>query len=385
MATCFLFTQHLNENNCLSLRLDAKGQVDAPLTQRDFAEIKALQVNAQTYIVAPSHQFSLHQIELPWLADRKARAAIPFALEERLAQNVDTLQFAFDRNYYQEGKYLVVVGDKNYLQELISFFDEHHINFDHLTLDWFALKPQEIAVMDSFLLINNDSFQGALSPDLISFYLDKWTHEQTIYCFSDSDKSLLKPTEAQLIEQQESSYSWLAQRLLTNKPFNLCQGELQHGGSQSKTKRLYQAACGMCLLWLLSVLVVNATQIYFLNKDLAAVNEKIAVIYREFFPQSHQVISPKFRISQLLKSNQNNSDFSFWTLLDKLTKTVKENPITIEQIRFQNQTLLVTLATKNFESLAGFQAALEKDKVKVKQTQASTLNQQVVSTLELNL
>ncbi|KTC87794.1 type II secretion system protein GspL [Legionella drozanskii] len=385
MTTCFLFTQHLNENNCLSLRLDAKGQIDAPLAQRDFAEIKTLQTNAQTYIVASSRHFSLHQIELPWLPDRKARAAIPFALEERLAQNVDTLQFAFDRNYYQAGRYLVVVGDKNYLKELISFFDEHQINFDNLTLDWFALKPQEIAMMDSFLLINDDSFQGALSPDLMPFYLDKWTKEQTIYCFSDSDKSQLKPTEAQLIEQEESSYTWLAQRLSTTRPLNLCQGELQHDGSQSKTKRLYQAAFGMCMLWLLSVLAVNAMKIYFLNKDLNEVNEKTAVIYREFFPQSHQVISPKFRISQLLKSNQNNSDFTFWTLLDKLTKTVKENPITIEQLRFQNKTLLVTLATKNFESLAGFQAALEKEKVKVKQTQASTLNQQVVSTLELTL
>ncbi len=385
MTTCFLFTQHLDEESCLSLRLDQQGQVDAALMQRNFAEIKALQANAQTYIVAPGQRFSLHQLELPWLADRKARAAIPFALEDRLAQDVDTLHFAFDRNHYQHGKYLLAVGDKAYLHELIAIFDKQQINFSELTLDWFALKPHEIALVDSAILVNDDTFQGNLSPELVSFHLSQWTNDQILHCFSDSDKSVLTASTAHIITHEESSYVWLAQRLLETKPLNLCQGELQHGNSQVKTKHLYQAAIAMSVVWLLSIIVVNLSKVYLLNNNIAAVDKKIAAIYHEFFPEAHQVISPKFRVSQLLKTNQNSSELTFWALLDKLTKTAKENPVTIEQLRFQNQTLLVTLATKNFASLEDFQTALQKDNVKVRQTQASTLNQQVVSTLELTL
>ncbi|ARG96983.1 type II secretion system protein GspL [Legionella micdadei] len=384
MSTCFLFIRHLGEEGCLSLRLDQNGQLDAPLAQRSFAEIKALQTNAQTYIIAPVERFSLHQIELPRLPEQKARAAIPFALEDRLAQNVDTLHFAFDNYHYQDRKYLVVVSDKNDLKELITRFDDNEISFDVLTLDWFALKPHETAITDSLLLVNNEGFQGALSHDLSPFYLNERTNEQIFYCFSNSDKSLLNSIDVQTIENPEPSYVWIAQRLLTNRFINVCQGELQHGSNQTKTKRLYQAALGMSLLWLLSIITINMGKIYTLNQDLAAVDEKTAVIYREFFPQARQVISPKFRITQLLKSNQ-SSDLTFWTLLDKLTKTVKESSVTIEQLRYQNQMLLVTLATKNFASLEHFQTALQNNKVKVKQTQASTLNQQVVSTLELNL
>jgi general secretion pathway protein L len=384
VAICFLFTQHLNEEGCLSLKLDQQGQIEAPLAQRSFAEIKSMQTNSQTYIVTPAQHFSFHKLTLPWLADRKARAAIPFALEDKLAQNYDSLHFSFDANHYQNGNYLVIVTDKHYLQELIATFDSQHINFDLLTIDWFALKANELALMESSILVNDETYQGALSADLIPFYLEKRTGERVLYCFRDSDKEQLNLPLAETQEIQESSFLWLAQRLQTTRPMNLCQGELQHG-SQGKTKHLYHAAIGMCLIWLLSVLTINAIKIHYLNKDTKAVDAKIAVIYREFFPQATQIINPKFRVSQLVKTNQGTADSTFWTLLDKLAKTFQGNPVNVEQIRFQNQTITITLATKNFSSLEDLQTKLQQNKVKVKQTQASTKDEQVVGTLELSL
>lgn len=387
MSTCFLFTENLKEDGCLSLKLNQQGQIEAPLIHRNFAEIQALQANANTYIVDTSQHFSLHQLELPWLAERKARAAIPFALEDKLAQNFDSLHFAFDSNHYQRGTYLIVVAAKNYLQNLIDSLNKHKINFDLLTLDWFALLENEIVVMPNTLLVYDENYQGALGSDLAPFYLKKWTVEPRIYSFLDSNKKLLNGSfQGQLTEISEVSYVWLAQRLQKTRPINLCQGEFQHGSNQSNTKRLYQAAIGMCLLWLLAIIATNSIKFFILNKDQRAVDAKIAVIYREFFPQAQQIISPKFRISQLLKTNQSANDSSFWLLLNKLAKTYKnDDSISIEQLRFQNQTLTLTLVTKNFESLEDLQNKLQQNKVKVKQTQASTREGRVVGTLELNL
>ena len=384
MATCFLFTEQLNEEGCLSLSLD-QDQISAPLAQRNFAEIKALQVNNQTIVVVPANHFSLHQIEFPWLADKKARAAIPFALEDRLAQNVDSLHFSFDRNHYQQGRYQVVVADNVFLTTLIAKLDECNLHFDILTLDWFALKANEVALMKHYLLVNEASFQGSLSHDLAKS-LAQGSSELTIYTFNDSNKALMPPTsEAQIKESSDSSYLWIAERLQTMKPMNLCQGDFEHGNSYAKTKRWYQAALALTLIWLLSLLSFNALKLHGLNKDGAEIDGKIATIYHEFFPQAQQVISPKFRIGQLLKSNQNNADSSFWLLLDKLARTLGNNPITIEQFRFQNQTLILTLATKDFTSLEGLQNRLQQAQVNVKQTQASTRDGQVVGTLELSL
>lgn len=386
LANCFLFTEHLKEDGCLSLKLDHQGQVAAPLLHRSFSDIQALQADSRTYLVAPGQHFSLHKLELPWLAERKARAAIPFALEDKLAQNFDSLHFAFDRQHYQNGSYLIVVGDKAYLQALIATLDEQQINFDLLTLDWFALVPDEIAVMANSLLANDELFQGALSTDLAPFYLSKWSGERSIYSFSDSNKEQLDDSALleQLKEIAEPSYQWIAQRLLKNRPMNLCQGELQHGSANSKTRRLYQAAAAMSLLWLLSVLTVNGMKLFFLHRDIAAVDTQIASIYREFFPQAQQVISPKFRINQLLKSNQGANDLTFWTLLNNLAKNYN-NSLTIEQLRFQNQVVSLTVISKDFETLESLQTELRKNNIKVKQTQASSKDGRVIGTLELAL
>lgn len=385
MATCFLFTQHLNDEGCLSLKLDQQGQVEESLAHRSFEQIKTMQANCQTYIVTAAGRFSFHKLALPWLADKKARAAIPFALEDKLAQNFDTLHFAFDANHYQNGEYLVIVADKKYLEELITRFDSQGLKFDLLTIDWFALNTNELAVLESSILVNDELYQGALSPDLRSFYFKKWTEGRTVYSFTDSDKTELNLAVKAITEIPESSYLWLGQRLQKTRPMNLCQGELQHRGTKDKTKLLYRAAVGMCLIWLFSVITINAIKLYLLDKDTDTVDAQIAVIYREFFPKANQIINPKFRIAQLLKTNEHGADANFWILLNKLATTLQGNPASLEQLRYQNQTLTLTLATKNFESLENIQIKLQQNKVKVKQTQASTKDEQVVGTLELTL
>ncbi|CEK10037.1 type II secretion system protein GspL [Legionella hackeliae] len=389
MVTCFLFIHHFNEDGCLSLSLDQQGQVVAPLEKRNFDEIKLLQKNCRTVLVLSAQLFSLHSLTLPWLAEKKARAAIPFALEDKLAQNVSSLHFAFDRHYYQNGQYLIVVGDKHYLTELINKFDDLNIEFDSITLDWFALNTQEIAVLSSCLLINEEGFQGALSPDLANFYLQKLsssTENYSIYTFTNSNQLLLSIlNNTSITTLQDNDYTWIAQRLRTQKVMNLCQGELSRGGTTTIAKRWYQAALLMSILWIVTLLGSNAIKLYQLNRDTSAVDTQIAIIYHQFFPQAQQVISPKFRITQLLKSNQNNTDSNFWLLLNTLAKVSKNKVLDFSQIRYQNQTLLVTLTTKNFEELENLQTQLQKTNIQVRQTQASTENNKVVGTLELSL
>lgn len=388
MATCFLFTHSLTDEGCLSVCLDQQGEIISPLAVRNFSEIKSLQKNNQTICILPSILFSLHRLALPLLADKKARAALPFALEDKLAQNVTSLHFAFDRNHYEDGHYLIVVGDKIYLTDLLARLKEKEISLNSVTLDWFALEKQELAILESYLLVNNQEFQGALSDDLSELYLNKiiaTSSEHTLFIFKDSNPAMLTITKSIPTVTKDNAFVWLAQRLQNKKAINLCQGELEHQGTKSTTKRWYQAAIAMSIIWIISLLVTNGLKLYSLNKDTVAVDNQIATIYRKFFPQAQQVISPKFRISQLLKSNQSNVDSSFWFLLNTLSKAIKNNNAHIEQVRFQNQILLVTLNTKSFEELESLQTRLQKMNIKVRQTQASTEKEKVVGTLELSL
>jgi general secretion pathway protein L len=379
MDHCFIFSKYLNESGCFCLKILANGSVDSLPAHRTFKEIKILQKECKTIIIESSSSANLLNVELPWLADRKSRAAIPYALEERLAQPVEELHFSFDRAHYHNGRYLVAVIAKKRLAELTSSLDEQNIGFESITLDWFALEPQQAYATDSDVLINNDDFQGTLSGSLATKYL-KQHPELPLFLFEES----IAIEHPNTIKVPESSYLKIAQNIIKTPQLNLCQGEMQHETTSDWAKRSYFLAGASCLIWLLSILLVNAIKIHSINKEMTQVDEKTAVIYHQFFPDAKQVISPKFRISQLLSTNTTENQTRFWFLLNEFAKVMKNKAITIEQLRYQNKTLAVTLISTDFEHIEAIEAKLKQAQLKVNQTEASTHDQQVTATLELS-
>ena len=383
MVTCLIFAEHLDEEQCLCLRLDENGQVDAPLALRPIHEVMALQLNARTIVVLPTENCSFHDVELPWLGDRKANAAIPYALEEELAQNVTTLHFTFDRQHYYNNRYLVVVTDKQFLLDLINKLDSLNLDFDMMTLDWFALKDNEACMTEKGLLIHDALFKGALSGELATIYLSNKDKNAQLFMFSDSTSP---PEDISVTRIDSLTCVWIAQRLLKANMMNLCQGELQHSTHLHSSKRWYRASAIVAGVLLVSTLLINAVYLYVLNTKNAELDAKIAVIYHEFFPNSPQVVSPKFRIGQLLKGGLAKGETSsLQSLLEKFAHAFKAHQFTVEQFRYQGQVLSVTLVSKDFAELEKLQLQLQQAKVKVTQSQASSHDHQVVATLELSL
>ncbi len=159
-----------------------------------------LQENARTIVVLPTASASLHVLTLPWLSERKAREAIPFALEEVIAQPVSEVHFAFDKAHYSNGQYLVVAIDAAFLSQCIGLLDELDIDFDVLTLDWFALKTGEVFVAEDRVLMAMNTFKGALSVNLAQRYLNQ--SEELFHGFL-FENSMLKIDTPQWTTTQE--------------------------------------------------------------------------------------------------------------------------------------------------------------------------------------
>jgi general secretion pathway protein L len=360
--------------------MDDSGQVVGPLAKRSIEAFKLLQKNAQTIIVLPAELSGLYEVELPWLGERKARAAIPFALEEQLAQSVATLHFSFDRAHYHKNRYLVVVIDKQFLVDLMAKLDGFGLDFDCITLDWFALNEQEACITSKGLLIHEKTFKGALSSDVAFAYLGNASKDTQILRFKDS-VSNLKATNVKTLKTD--FYTWIAGRLLKTSAINLCQADLQHDNGKQLGLYWYKASAIALAFLLVCGILMKALQVHLLNTRIANVDKEIATVYQVFFPGANQVISPKFRISQLLKGGSQTSPL--WHLLDKLARVSDSTQITIQDMRFQGKGLVITLKSKNFTDLERLQSRLRNEKIKVTQVQASSQDQQVLATLELTL
>jgi general secretion pathway protein L len=381
MATCFLFVKNWTEEGCLCLSLDDTGEVTAPPLQRSFEEIKLLEKDAKSIVVCPADQFGFYTIELPWLPDKKARVTLPFALEEQLGEHIEDLHFSFDKAHYQDGHYLVVVAKIAYLSDLLLDLQEKGLNTNFVTTDWFALNQDETCILNKHILVRNKVFSGALVKDFSELYFQKISPDQTVFTF---EKKRKKDSD-QYIKITEDPHIWVAKRLLQNKPINLRQGQFKQSNQLDITQKWYWLAGITVAIWLCSFLIIHGIMLYQLNTQTKLVDEQIAKIYKQFFPEAQQVISPKFRIEQFLKTNQGSKDTTLWAVLNKLATVAKNNGSSVQQIKYQNQMLQVTLNSDNFETLEKLENALQKEKISVRQLQASTQNKQVVSILELKL
>lgn len=378
MSNCYFFEANKDDQAYLSLTLSDKAEITAPLQKRTLAELKDCQQEAKLWLVLPVTAVSLLTVELPWLSESKARAAIPFALEEKLSQSVDALHFAFDKKYYHNHHYLVAVISKQDIAERLSRFEAEGLQLSGITLDWCALKEGESCLSDYGLLVNRTDFQGGLLSPIMENY--RLLHpEFDFYQFSDSLKLDDQISPHQI---QEPFALWVARRLATQSKLNLIQGQFKTDNQEAKVKRGL-LVCGILAgIWLLTILLVNGIKVHRLNQQIKATDTQIATLYKKFFPDAKQVISPKFRISRLLQGKSGSED-KFFIIMTHLSKAMLGSKIKIEQIRFQNNQFIVAVVAGDFAQLENLQNQLKKKALQVKQTQASTQDKQVSATLEL--
>jgi len=384
VLTWFIFVKQSSEDGLLSIRLDLNGQVDQPLKKRSPAEINALQLHCKTLLILPSEWCSLLELALPWLADRKAREALPFALEDHLAQPVTQLHFAFDRAYYQNNSYLVVTIQKQRLQEWMQRFKEWGISYDAITLDWFALSPGEACVLENGVLVSSADFNGAVSFDVWQVFPHDWAKQLHWITCQDSAES--EPM-SMMTSYAGSTYQWLAERLFANKYINLCQGEFQHDTRATQVKRWYRLSGMLAGIWFVCFLGLHAGLLFMMSYKNSKLDKEIANVYHVFFPEARQVVSPKTRVMQLLQKNQTGHDAVLWTLIAKLSMVLaQQHPLTVVQtLQFQNQVVTATLICTSFSILEKIEAQLQQSHLHVHQLSAATEAQQVVAKLELSL
>lgn len=382
MSYSFLFftADNLDIASCISLKI-ADHKIVEPAQKRTVDEIRLLQEDCtRTIVVLPQQLVSLFVVELPLLNTKKLKRALPFALEENLSQNIEDLHFAFDKSFYKDNHFKVLVTANKLLEEVISILQAEQIEFDAITTEWFALSHNETVITPDGALFCTDKFNGLLSKELHTLYSKLIT--DTCLSFKESNVDIQK--ELNLSSQNtESYYAWLSGRLTVNPYINLCQGNYQIQKSKYHLNWWYKLSFITGGVLACAYLLISGFNLYSLDKKIQNLDTEIVNIYQKFFPGSTQVISPKFRIEQLMKKNSKNSS-KVYTLLNSLGLAYKNQKIRIDRISYNDKGLDLTLNAADFKALEMLENNLRKMKIDVKQKQATLQNDVVVANLELS-
>lgn len=367
MSIAYLFISSLKDGQALSLRLDEQGQIDQQLALRSLDDYRDMAKEAKSIIILPSNKASIHLIELPKLSDNKARAALPFALEESLAQPVDELHFAFKQMPKDAQQYCVIVLDKHYFAECYQTLLDNLVPITEITLDWSALKANESCQTPDYLLIQHPLINGAINTNLMK------------------DTAEFQCEHQEKFENSEQACQFIAKRLFEQPCINLCQGEFQLKQQKNDYRSWYKTAAISALICLCSFILSKGVLLWQLNHKIKTIDTDITKSYQHFFPDAKQVINPRFRISALLSEQDNQSTQGLWPVLLKLESAFNSKQLTVSSLQWRQNRLSITLLSPNFKTLETLQNKLQNTGLKVAQTQATTKNEQVQATLELSL
>jgi len=294
-------------------------------------EATALAAGARVIALVPGSDVLLTSAELPGLGRQRLARAVPFALEERLADDVETLHVALGQRD-DEGRLHNAVVSRERLENWMERCRAAGLQVDVMTSEVLGL-PREMAANDAgprwILLVREHQFllrsgeQQGLAvelealPVVLAAALDEAGErlpsaiEVRVYGndgFADSPQG---QALAELCAQHalaldyrpvaEADTLLLARGYREQAAINLLQGDYSRRQQLAQLLRPWRPALVLLGLWLalqLGAMGIEYQRLAAQNADMGA---RITALYREAFPEARKVVNPRVQMERKLE------------------------------------------------------------------------------------
>lgn len=304
-----------------------------------LAEAAAQAVGARVSVLVPGADVLLAQVELPAMKAQRLARAVPYALEEQLAEDVDALHVAIGQQDKQ-GRVSNAVVSRSRLEAWLEQLKAVGLHADVMTPEMFGVHWQQhdvaeqghwsmlidaergllrtgaqtglafdinnlSAVMQAFIDDAGENLPATLGV-IICGSDDSDSGFNSGFEMSDAYQNLSKMCAAQNIDlsldvRAETCGVTLAQSFDEQHAINLLQGDFSRKQQFEKMLRPWRPALILLGLWLvmqLSLFVVEYSRLSTSDNEL---KEQIEAVYRDAFPQSRNIVNPKVQMQRGLE------------------------------------------------------------------------------------
>ncbi|MDX1810622.1 MAG: type II secretion system protein GspL [Gammaproteobacteria bacterium] len=336
----------------------------------DIAEASNRTSGAQVVGLVPSAAVLLTVAKVPTQNKQRMLNAIPFALEEELATDVEDLHFAIGEA--KDGVVPVAVVDRELMEKWQEVFRTAGITVDLLIPDIFVLPEKEdqwnlLLEQNSALLRTSDqsgmAFDtenlGLILPMLLKKY--KESLPASLEVWRNEESSELVPLNSDELEIHSHNNSQGVLGLVNKESFdiskaiNLLQGAFSPVEQFGKYLRPWRLAGGLLAVWFVIALTGAFIKSSSLESQSNALKAEAEKIYLTAFPEAKKVVKPKAQMQQKLrelKSGSGNAGITFMSLLADSGKVFRStNGLVLRSIRYKNGTLDVDMELPNLQTL----------------------------------
>ena len=295
--------------------------------------------------------------------------AMPYALEDRLAEDIDSLHFAL-LGKTRDDQHQVLVANRNWLAARLDALRQAGIEADAVLPDYLALAAPangEAAVVSANrLLVRQAEGDGYATP--LDYLAAVWPDvtmapaELHVETTSGEPSALAQlPASWQAAATTVSSdqlLTRLAREAIKLGP-GLLQGTLARKREHAGRLRAWRLPAALAGLVLLLSLGLWGTDVWRLQKEQAALDGYSQSLYRRILPDARMTADPRSRIEPLLGGN-NDSERTGLDMIGALGLALGDAPgIELQQISYRNQRLEIRVRVPTAERLENLRQSLE--------------------------
>lgn len=371
-------------------------EVEKSILRGHLSDLSQEDKQNEIIVVVPALDVLLTEVSLPKLNHQRLMQALPFALEEKLIDDVNQLHFAV-ADYQPNGTVPVAIVAQKKMQEWLALFKHYDIVpaklYSAVFLLPFIEKNWTASILQEAATVRQNTFQGFSGeqtnlPLLIELAVKSASIKpECIHIYSTFATSLdLKLDSIVINEIYLSEQEWLDTLpawVNASLSINLLQNQYQPKHKASEIKKIWMYAAYATFAWIFLAFFSELISFFILHHESNQIEARINHIYKNNFPQSTTVISPRERMqSKLAKLEEQTNTNYFLILLAKVGGPLSQTmSVQLKTLDYRDNQLTLELTANKFDDLDHLIQSLTQTGLSVKQQNAAVSGEKVKASL----
>lgn len=366
-------------NNSQWVSINDSGEFLDSVSKGNISEIDIGNKQNSVIVILPGEEIHHAVLSLPIKSEKKLIKAIPFAMEDRLADEIEKTHFAHKR--LNNDLIQICAINTSKLKAFLKTLKSNNIHASAITSNALCVPKIEktitLLIDSSRIHINNGldkvfTFESIDIIDAVNIVnKDSNIRDIQIFINKEDEKLLYK------FDQLRESFRNVDVNILQNGPFqkysqvivnhnyiDLLQGKYKDKKDIAQIFKPWKKTASLFLLFVSLLLINNLMNIYSLQKYEKELSAKFLNQYKYFNPRADNVGDPLRIISSIKNNNVEITDESmFIEGLGFISDAIKNNNnVSLSSINFQNNNFNIRLQTPNVSILDSIQRNIDRNR-----------------------
>lgn len=337
-------------------------------TDTPLGELAPLAGRARVTVIVPAQWCRLLHVRLPG-RQRQHRQAIPFALEDRLADDIEDLHFASGRADAQ-GAIPVIVTDHRHMQFLRDALETAGIQAERAVSALQCLPRHEDAWSLLWLgpqvVLHQGDEAGMVDSALLAGLLEATADQPAALHHYTAPGTRPALDEGQVHHWPDDDLLGFLAAHCPSRAINLFQGPYQQKDRLAERLRPWKTALAAGVLLALVLTTQQALQWRQLTQQKAQLEARIEQVFRQALPDARRMVNPRAQIKQALAqlNRGQTAPAGFMPLLAALGEPLgRQKGLRLSRLDYSRGQLIADLEAKDYESLQNLQQTLQQQGV----------------------